>query len=213
MKSYGPKSLIPLSSSQTVIDRQIGILRREYPLSEIIVVVGYEADHVMKHLGKAARPVENENYETTNVLRSIGMGLRAASHNRVLIVYGDLVFTPSAIRLAKGRSVALVDNKGQIEDEEVGVTVVDGRITQFAYDLPTKWAQIVYLTGRELELFKKVAWNREHQKWYGFEGLNKVVEAGGIIHVAEPRRMKITEIDTSRDIERARHLNENSYTR
>lgn len=205
MKSYGPKSLISLDGRQTVVERQVAILRHRYPQSEIIVVVGHEADRVMDSV-VGVRFVENEHHETTNVLRSIGMGLRATSGDGVLIVYGDLVFTPSAVNIAGPRSVAVVENRGQMDGEEVGVTVVDGRITRFAYDLPTKWAQIVYLTGEELRTFRHVSRNRDYRRWYGFEGLNKVIEAGGHIRAVEPRRMKIAEIDTSRDIEKARRL-------
>lgn len=204
MKSYGPKPLIELDGRQTVIGRQINILQREYPLAEIIAVLGHEADAVMQHLKGGVKPVENENFETSNVLRSIGMGLRIASHKNVMIVYGDLVFNPTAIRVGADYSLAVVDSHNQLDEEEVGVTVVDGRITQFAYDLDTKWAQIVCLTGRELELFKREAWNREHSRWFGFEGLNAVIEKGGNIRAVEPKGMKLVEIDTSKDIEKAR---------
>lgn len=206
MKSYGPKPLIELSESHTVIGRQQYILQRAYPKAEIIIVVGYEADTVMKSLSPNVKPVENEHYDTTNVVRSIGMGLRIASHNSVLIVYGDLVFNTPAIQIVGGNSVALVDNRGMIGEEEVGATIVDGRITRLSYDLETRWAQIVYLTGKELEIFKRVAWNREHSRWFGFEALNKVIEIGGNIRAIEPKNMKIAEIDTSKDIERARSI-------
>lgn len=206
MKSYGPKPLIELNEKHTVISRQQYILQREFPTAEIIVVVGYEADSVIRGLRPGVKPVENEMFETTNVVRSIGMGLRIANHKKVLIVYGDLVFNSAAIRIIGGQSVAVVDSRKQIGDDEVGVTVVDGRITQFAYDLETKWAQIVYLTGRELEIFKGIVWNRDNSRWFGFEALNKVVGGGGSIRAIEPKNMKVAEIDTSKDIENARQI-------
>lgn len=204
MKSYGPKPLIDLGNRTTVVGRQQTILRQEFPLSEIIVVVGHEADVVMRHLHAGVKPVENENFETTNVVRSIGMGMRLASYNDVLIVYGDLVFNKEAVRIVGGPSVVTVDNSHRIDDEEVGLTVVDGRVTQFAYDLETKWAQIAYLTGRETEIFRKAVWDRDHSRWFGFEALNKVVEKGGTIRAVEPRGMKVAEIDSSKDIDRAK---------
>lgn len=206
MKSYGPKPLVELTPAETVIGRQQNILKKEYPDSEIIVVVGYEADTIVKYLRPDVKSVENENYETTNVVRSLGMALRAVTHDRVLIVYGDLVFNKSAVRITEGRTVAVVDSKGRMTDEEVGVTIVGSRITRFSYDLEKKWGQIVYLTGRELEMFKRVTWNRDYSKWFGFEALNKVIELGGNIRAVEPRRMKIAEIDTSKDIETARFV-------
>lgn len=211
MKAYGPKPLIPLGvqDNETVIGRQQCILRKLYPFSQIIVVVGYEADMVMNHLDDTIA-VENEMFEQTNVVRSIAMGLRAVSPDckNVLIVYGDLVFNKETVTIphyiiSKGLSAAIV---GQMGDEEVGVTIVDGRITQCAYDLDTKWAQIVYLTGRELDIFKRVVWNRNHARWFGFEALNAVLHNGGILHAISPRGMKIAEIDTAKDIEKARNI-------
>lgn len=204
MKSYGPKCLIDLDGHQTVLGRQIHILKKEYPLAEIIVVVGHEADLVMKNLNSAVKPVENENFMNTNVARSLAIGLRIASYENVLIVYGDLVFSPQAVRVVGSNSTAVVDTALRMNEDEVGATIADGRITRFAYDLRTKWAQIVYLKGRELELFKKVVWNRERNRWFGFEALNKVIDAGGLIRAVEPRGMALAEIDTSKDIERAR---------
>jgi choline kinase len=206
MKSYGPKPLIELSERYTVIGRQQSILQKEYPSAEIIVVVGHESDKVMNHLGPNVKPIENENFETTNVVRSIAMGLRIASHPCVLIVYGDLVFNPAAIRIAGGQSVALVDSNKQIGEEEVGLTIVDGRITHFAYGLETKWAQIVCLTGRELGMFRTIVKNRDNGRWFGFEALNAVIGKGGSIRAVEPKNTRIAEIDTSKDIEIARRI-------
>jgi choline kinase len=207
MKSYGPKSLINLDNRQTVLDRQGELILKAYPKAEIIVVVGHEADLVMSRMSPAMKPVENELYETTNVVRSLSMGMRLASYPDILIVYGDLVFNRDAIEnLAGGHSLVVVDNHGRMDAEEVGVTVVDGRITRFCYDVDTKWGQIAYLTGAEASLFKQVAWNRNHSRWYGFEALNRVIELGGRLRPIEPHRMKLAEIDTSRDIENARRI-------
>lgn len=204
IKSYIPKSLIKLDSKHTVISRQIKIIRKEYPFSEIIVVVGYEADLIMKHLDSEVKFIENENYETTNMVRSIAMALRITSFNNILIIYGDLVFNPNVIRIVGNISVGVVDNNSFMGENEVGVIVHNGKITHFAYDLTTKWAQIIYLTGYELELFRKTVWNHNHYRWFSFEAINKVIEAGGNIRAVEPKGMNIVEIDTLKDIERAR---------
>lgn len=211
MKSYGPKPLIELPGRETVIGRQLRILRSSFPRADVVVVVGYEAERVIKSLPSGIKVVENEFHAETNVVRSIGMGLRVASHNNVLLAYGDLVFNQDAIGWAcsDGSSV-LVDSRGQIGEDEVGVAIVKGRVTNLSYGLPIKWAQIAYLTGRELELFKRVAWDPERKRHFGFEALNAVIDAGGRIGAIEPRGMRIAEIDSSRDIESARRVDENA---
>jgi choline kinase len=209
MKSYGPKSLIELPGNHNVISRQIDLLASAYPHAEIIVTLGFGAEQVIKYLPRSVKVVENELYAETNVARSIGMGLRVANHSHVLIVYGDLVFTSEAIDgLAGLKSSILVDKSGQIGAGEVGATIVGGKITHLAYNLPTKWAQILYLTGTELELFKKFAWDKDRRNWFGFEVLNKVLDAGGSFKAIERPSMRIAEIDFSADIENARTINQ-----
>jgi choline kinase len=208
MKSYGPKPLIELSNRQTILSRQLKILDKYYPDAEVIIVVGFECEQIIRQLPRYVKVVENENYEETNVARSIGMGLRAAnSNNNALIVYGDLVFNGNAIKtVVGGESVVVVDNSKRMSDEEVGVATVDGRVTHFNYGLSTKWAQIVFLTGKELEIFRNISTAEHARKWYGFEVLNGVMAGGGKLRTTEPRRMKVVEIDSSRDIEAARRI-------
>jgi GTP:adenosylcobinamide-phosphate guanylyltransferase len=188
MKSYGPKALIQLRDGETVISRQIRLIKQTYPNVDIVVVVGFEADKVCKELPKDVITVYNENYEETNVAYSINLGLTKVQNPASLIVYGDLVF------------------KKQIGEEEVGVTIVDNYITRFSYGLPIKWAQIAYLIGRELELFNKHASVKNKEKFFGFEILNKILDSDGKLKAIETVNMKIAEIDTSKDINNAKRI-------
>jgi choline kinase len=206
MKSHGPKPLMELTRQQTIISRQLKLIEQHYPDAEIIVVVGFEAEEMIKRLPSYVRVVENERYEETNVTRSLGMGLRVMdSSNNLLVIYGDLVFNANAIKRVVGQeSVIVVDNRHQFDTDEVGVTVADGIITQFNYGLTTKWAQIAYLAKPELALFKQIACSNETRKWFGFEALNKVINMGGRLRVMEPNRMKIVEVDTPQNLDKAR---------
>ena len=205
IKSCLNKSLIGLTEKQTVIEYQQHILRREFPSAELIFVVGHDADKIMAKLKPGSIAVENENHATTNVVRSIGMGLRATTKQDVMIVYGDLIFNAAALRLGDNSCVA-IDKHARLRSTEVGVTVVDGRATQLAYGLKTKWAQILFLTGRELESFKGIVWDRKHSRWFGFEAINELIEDVGPLRAVEPRNMLLVEIDEFKDIEKARKI-------
>lgn len=207
MKSYGPKPLIELPGRETVINRQIRILRSLFPCADIVVIVGYESEQVIASLPRDIKIVENEMYESTSVVRSIGMGLRVINHNRVLIVYGDLVFNANCVNwLYTTNSSIVVDSSSQINYDAVGINIVGGFATNFSYGLPIKWAQIVYLTGRELELFKRMSWAVENRRRFGFEIMNKMLDTGAKLRVIEPKGMKIAEIDSSKDIEASRRV-------
>ncbi len=207
MKSYGPKPLIELDNRQTVLSRQLRILRMNYPTADIVAVLGFESERIIKTLPQGIKVVENECFGETNVVRSIGMGLRVASHQNVLVVYGDLVFNqPTIENITQSGSVVVVDTHDRFGEDEVGCNILDGRVTSFSYGLETKWAQIAYLTGRELDLFKKSAWHADHRRWFGYEALNAVVEGGGRLRAVEPKGMQVIEIDSSKDIEKARSI-------
>lgn len=207
MKSYGPKPLIELGGGETVLSRQLSLFRSVYPSSDVVTVVGFESEKIIEVLDASVKVVENEMYENTNVLRSIGMGMRVVDHDSIIVSYGDLVFNRGTIdTLTTGGSAAIIDTAGRMEEDEAGCTICDGRITHLAYGLPAKWCHIVYLTGRELGLFKQVAWHVQSRKWFGYEALNYVIENGGDIRGIEPSNMRIVEIDSSRDIEKARQI-------
>lgn len=205
MKSYGPKSLISLGNGELLINRQLDIIHTLYPSAEIIVVLGFEADKVYSILPSYVKTVENEFYDETNVSRSLSMAVRVANkNNKLLIVYGDLVFNKETLEnMSLDTSSVIVDTKGQILEEEVGITIINNYASQFAYGLPTKWTHIVLLTHKELELFKRFILNKNYKKHYGFEILNMILEADGRLKAIEPKNMNITEIDTSKDIIRA----------
>lgn len=204
MRSYGPKALIEVSAKQTVIARQLAVLKSCFPQADVVVVVGFEAERVVRTLPAGIRVVENEHYDVTNVARSLQLGLRSSNCQRALIVYGDLVFNKETFDgLPLEKSSILIDSQGQLRDFEVGCNVVDGVVTHFSYGLDTKWGQIAMLTGNELGLFRKYTSSPDKRKHFGYEILNEMLEHDAEFLAFDPPGMKIVEIDTSKDIEPA----------
>jgi choline kinase len=205
MKSFGPKALINLGDGRTVLRRQLDLLKARYPKADIVVVVGYDGDRVLKTLPAGVRVVENERFEDTSVSRSISIGLRASVASKAIVVYGDLVFNRQTLDpLASDRSCVVVDSHGRLPDDGVGVTVDGGLAVHFDYGLPTKFCHIMMLTGRELQMFRSIGSHREKQRLLGFEVLNEIIERGGELYAVEHRDMSIVEIESSKDITKAR---------
>jgi choline kinase len=206
MRSYGAKALIELKAGQKLLERQVSILKKVYPHAGITVVLGFEADKIRRILPEDINIVENKDYENTNVAYSLALALQN-KQERVLIVYGDLVFNIETFaELELDKPCVLIDTRNQFNAQEVGLTVIDGQVSQFSYGLSTKWAQIVYLAEQELYLFKKYVLNKDRSRYFGFEILNYVLNHGGAFSAYEPSQMKIAEIDTSKDIELARRI-------
>ena len=201
MKSYGPKCLLPVSTTQTIIESIIKNIKKAYPNSEITTVVGFEADRVIKTIPSDVRIIENQFYSETNVVESLRLALNSITNTKVLIIYGDLIFnTKSITNLTDGNSCVVVDSKNSFKNEEVGVTVVDNLVTNFAYGLDVKWGQIIYLEGEVLSLFKALCSDRKRNKMYPFELFNIIIDEGFEIETVEPKGMKIQEVDSLREI-------------
>jgi len=207
MKYYGPKSLTKIKNDTTIIDHQLSIINTMAYNPQIILVAGYQADKIMNCLPSNIIAIENESYETTNVTRSIGMGLRASITDSVIIVYGDLVFNKYALGFAiSQQSTIVLDTNNTMTENEVGCVIVNDNIEQIWYDLPNKWAQIVYLTGKELQLAKEICWQNVNYNMFGFEMLNKIIANGGNFKIFKPYKIKVNDIDSVKDIEIARTI-------
>jgi len=201
MKSYGAKPLIKLTPDLTIIQNQLNILSQKFRYYEVILVVGFQAYRVMKNTPQDIIKIENERYAETNVCRSIGMGLRAATTNRVLIMYGDLVLNKYALntKFNKGSSL-LIDSSNTMTDNEVGCTISNGMVEQILYELPNKWSQISFFVNKELDMLRQITWNPDNERLYGFEVINQIIDQGGKFRAISPIGIRTNDIDTSKDI-------------
>ena len=201
MKSYGPKCLLKANQKETILQKAISNIRREYPYSDIIVIVGFESEKVMKTLPHSVRVIENTKYEETNIVESIRIGINAAANKKLLIIYGDLVFNVYSIRnLTSNGSCVVVDSQSRFRDEEIGVTIVDGDVTNFAYGLTNKWCQIAYFEDSPFDVLKDLCSDRRRNKLYPFELFNIIINSGFSIKAKEPKGMLIKEVDSLRDL-------------
>ena len=200
MKSYGPKPLIKIGNS-TIIKNQIGLIQSYIPGAEIILIAGFKADKLMNETPSHIIKIENEGYEETNVVKSIGMGLRASTRPNNLVIYGDLVFnaiTLQSLVLSESSLIANVDTMG---DREVGCVINEyDMVENIMYDLPQKWGQIAFFCHKELKLLKEMCWDRKNHKKFGFEIINSIIDKGGKFKCVKNKDIKIVDIDSSKDI-------------
>lgn len=205
MKSYGPKSLTKIKDDITIIDNQLKHIKRYFRGSQVIVVAGFEAEKVKrKFAGTSVQVVENHQYEETNVAASIAIGINEAKHRDVIIIYGDLVFNAYTLKAPFGSySLVITDGFGNMGNNEVGCVVQDHTVEHMMFDLPEKWAQISYFRGKELKLLEEIllfgdtakSWQR-----FGFEIINIIINSGGTFGAVTPQRMRVIDIDSSRDL-------------
>jgi choline kinase len=204
MGSCWPKALVRVGK-ETIISRQIRLLSEKFPLSNIIVVGGYEVERLRKSLPDKVCVIDNKSHKETNVANSIFLGLLETGDRPVLIVYGDLVFNKSALSFSLKQSMVVVHD-GADRENEVGCVVSEGSVSHFSYGLSLKWAQICFLEQAEKQIFMKVMSLKNSERMFGYEILNRVIDLGGNFSVCSPAHMKLCEIDVPSDIGRANKI-------
>lgn len=202
MKSYGPKSLIKIKDSTTIIENQLKYIYKYFYKPQVILITGFKSDRIKNFLSdRRIDIVENKNWENTNVGESIRIGIEYIKHKNVILLNGDLVFNAWTLKAPFGMySMMLIDKLGYMKNEEVGCVINNSNVINVMYDLPDKWAQIAYLTGKELEILKENFKEKDYSKSYCFEIINNIIDKGGKFFAHSPPRMKITDIDSSKDL-------------
>ena len=202
IKSYEPRSMIKIGS-KTLIEHQINTLEQCFESPEIIAVVGYGADKITKRVRGSVRIVENQIYQETNTSESMRLAFNNTTKNNFLFIHGDLYFNKDTLsNLDYNKSFILIDDKNQFSDKEVGVTSNKNVATILSYGLPVKWAQIAYITGKEIEILKKIfhKFDSISKKNLSFEIINKMISMGASFQCYQPTKMSILEIDCIKDL-------------
>ena len=89
---------------------------------------------------------------------------------------------------------------------EVGCSIDNNNIENIMYGIQKKWAQIAFLTGKELQLAQMMFCDRENDNLFGFEILNKIIDNGGKFLNVEPKNIKANDIDSFKDIQLIRKI-------
>ena len=201
MKSYGAKPLIKLTPDLNIIQNQLNIIASKFTNYEVVLIVGFQAYRVISQTPHDIIKIENERFAETNVCKSIGMGLRAATTNRVMIIYGDVVMNKNTFDTKFNKGSSLIIDSDTMTNNEVGCTINESKyIEQLSHDSPNKWAQIGFFVDKELEMLKKICWNPDNERHYGFEAINEIINMGGKFRAVSPPGIKVNDVDCSKDI-------------
>lgn len=206
-KSYGVKSLIPLAPNKCLLEHQIQAINHKYSNNEIVTVIGYETDKIIKRKIKGCRFVENSNYETTGEYEQLRLGLNNIDNDNVLVINGSLYFNHGSIRntLTDHSYVTINNNAGAKLD--VGTTHIDYDLSILSYGLESNfWSEMAFFTGRELALLRNVVLDRDKNKFLFFEAINAVVDMKGKFQVYENTDTSLFKIETISDIKEVKSL-------
>lgn len=194
MRSLGPKILFKTADGTSILDNIVNSVSTRFNGAEMIFTIGFQADKVIRNRPVLGRLVENQLYESTNNVEECRLAFNNCDSESVLILNGDIVFDQFILDPIDTRFSSIIYDNKRMPEDDVGVTVVQDEATAFSYGLPSKWCYITYLKGKELSLFKSYCANRENRTKFVWEGLQYVVDSGGILKAIENHEANISRI-------------------
>jgi choline kinase len=192
---------LEFSDGNNLLYKQLSTIDKAFPNADLLVVLGYEPDNIYKNPSfQHLRFIENQNFLTTNTIKSAALAMRASNAKSYIFIHGDMYFNEAAISIA-GSESALVVGNGDTYNDRIGLIPQDNNIVNIGYGLQKPWGQIVYLTGLELEIFQNFCYNKAKSKCLLFEGIANILENGGQFKQHSNSSIKLLEISSKKDIE------------
>ena len=200
-----PKCLVQMGPRR-LIDYQLQALR-QVGVEEVVLVVGYEADQVRAHCGRAARYVENPDFLTTNSIYSLY--LAAAELNDDTFLFNcDILFHPQILHrlLACPNAVAVDAQLPRVAGEMNVARDPEGRVRVISKELApehsqARSAQLVKFdgqgalaVGREVERLV----GEEHREVFPTSAYGPLI-AQGQLYAVEVGDLPWGEIDSLED--------------
>jgi CTP:phosphocholine cytidylyltransferase-like protein len=184
--SHGTHYLLQSSSKYNVIEEQSLQIRNAFPNAEINMVIGFEAERLIKKRVPGIRLIENPNYENTNEIEQLRLILNNITNHKLLIINNDAIFNYETFAgLDKETSTTLYYTPEKSTSEDIGVRNMEGYASVFSFYVETKWAGITLLEGPELDILTQFCYNTSNRRLFLWEGLN---------HLITKRSLKVREI-------------------
>ena len=126
-----PKPLTKLKNGESILYRQVEYLSEYIGINNIITIVGYKKDLIMKSFPNLLY-VYNNYYDTTNTSKSLLAGLRKIENEDVLWLNGDVVFEKELLpQIIKCSKSCMAVNTNSVGEEEIKYNVFpDGTINE-----------------------------------------------------------------------------------
>jgi len=142
---------------------------------EIIVGVGYKNELIKKTLKDyKVKYYENKKYKKKGAAYTAKKCLELSTKKSAMIIHGDVVLDIFDLYATDLKS--FITKTQQIDKIKIGLNILNNFVIGFNYTNHDKWAQLSFLTGKELALAKSV---KIKDFWCSHELLKEVIDNGG----------------------------------
>lgn len=203
-----PKPLTHLATGNSILERQVAILREYTSIENIIVIIGYHKEQVMECF-PGLFFVYNPNYAAENTAKSLLRALNKLDDD-VLWLNGDVVMHHSVIGsiLAAPRT-SMVVNVGPVGEEEVKYRQnAEGRILEVSKRVENPQGEalgINYCSRKDLDMLRSNL-ERCNDKDYFERGIELCIEQGLPVWSVPIEPNLCVEVDFPQDLAKANQL-------
>jgi CTP:phosphocholine cytidylyltransferase-like protein len=204
MKSIGPKSLLQIKKTLSVIEHQILELQKYHKDISINIGIGFEAERMVKALSKYdVNIIANKDFKTTNQVKSIVDCIAAKDIESILVINNGILFKKSFGDLHNQSHSAIYMLDKAKPDFSIGCQNSNDT-TYLFYDLPEKWGECVFLNRGAITKIKDIAKTKNLSQLYVFELINMLVDAGHPFEKIKIPKNSIMKITGIKDLQRAK---------
>jgi len=205
--STDPKGLMVLPGGETILGRQVRILKQA-GIDSIVVIVGYKHEMIEDALEDVTF-ISNPRYAETNTAKSLLCAVDGLSDD-VLWLNGDVVFDEAVIsRMLKQRGNVVLVNSAECGEEEVKY-VADGNgsihhISKQVQDAQGEALGVNLIRYDSLEGFRE-ALDHCGDNDYFEHAMQRVIDNGTIFKILELAELNCIEIDFLQDWKKAQEM-------
>ena len=208
LKSDLPRALTKLPDGKTILARQVDILK-ESKVEEIIIVVGYRKEEIIKRF-PALTFVYNSDFAITNTSKSLMFALKSTEKDDILWLNGDVCLDKEVISrvLQKGENAIGVNSEECGEEEVKYLTDESGKIIEISKQVKIAQGEAIgvnLISEKDFPVFleKLVACDDND---YFEKGIELAVNDQVDFFPADISGCRCIEVDFKEDLEKAKKM-------
>jgi choline kinase len=203
-----PKSLTPLPNGETILARQLRILKKHK--LQVVAVVGFKMEQIMEAAPDALFAY-NPNFDTTNTSKSLLCALQSIHNQDVIWLNGDVVFDEQVISLILDEpSSAVAGDHAQVAEEEVKYQVDEnGYVTAISKLITPAVGEAVginKITADLIPAFREELKAADENDYFERAMETMTEKHGPLFKAIDISKWNCVEVDFAEDLERAEEL-------
>lgn len=204
MKSVGPKSLLKLKKTLSIIEYQILELKKYYPGIRITISVGFESDKMIRILEKyKVEVLYNKDFDSSNQVKSIVDHIEQYNTNNLLVIHSGVLFKQKLGPINTNSSSCLYMLDKNKANFNIGCNG-SSEMSYLFFDLPEKWSECVFFDRQAINGILNISKTKQTQQLYTFELINMLIEHGLNFNRHTISKNHIMKVSNIKDLSRAR---------